>query len=78
MDHMAQTVAMTQQLSMPQLQQQSSERFRVLGQKESDTWASFAALHIGAKIAAQGNRRQVAPPGLLFSSELVHLMASVE
>ena len=58
-DHMAQTIAMSQQPRMPQLQQQSGERFRSIKGPSSESWATFAAAHMGAKVAAQAGRKQV-------------------
>ena len=60
-DHMAQTIAMSQQPTMPQLQQQSGEKFRFLNSAISESWATFAAAHMGAKVAAQAGRKQVLP-----------------
>lgn len=58
MDHMAQTVAMSQRPTMSQLQQQSSEKFRFVSHN-AEGWATFATAHMGAKVAAQAGSNQV-------------------
>lgn len=65
MDHMAQTVAMSQQPTMPQLQQQAGEGFRFIG-SNAEAWSTFAAAHMGAKVAANAGRKQVLSAHLVY------------